>query len=156
MENIFREIQRLIAEKKFAALQTLSMQKPVKFNWVKEVFEDIHVKDRLDEPALIWTNGNKTQSFSFVQMQHACNQFLNFLRKRGIGQHDVLFLQLPLLPANWISYLTAIKGGFRLIPSATILGVHDIEYRFKKLVPAVVITDAENAEKIDEAEKLSG
>jgi acetyl-CoA synthetase len=34
--------------------------------------------------------------------------------------------------------------------------VHDIEYRFKKLMPAVVITDAENAEKIDEAEKLSG
>jgi len=89
-------------------------------------------------------------------MQRVCNRFLNFLRKKDIVQHDVLFLQLPLLPDNWISYLTAIKGGFRLIPSATILGVHDIEYRFKKLMPAVVITDAENAEKIEEAEKLLG
>src|SRR5678816_2093227 len=121
MENIFREIQRLIVGKKFEALQTLSIRKPVKFNWVKEVFEDIHVKDRPDEPALIWTNGSETQSFSFMEMRHACNRFLNFLRKRDIAQQDVLFLQLPLLPANWISYLTAIKGGFRLIPSATIL-----------------------------------
>ncbi|HEX5150880.1 MAG TPA: AMP-binding protein [Parafilimonas sp.] len=156
MENVFRELQRLIAEKKFDALQQLSIQKPAKFNWAKEVFESIHVKDRPDEPALIWTNSSETQSFSFSEMQRACNRFLNFLRKNGIAQQDVLFLQLPLLPANWISYLTAIKGGFRLIPSATILGVHDIEYRFKKLMPAVVIADAENAEKMDEAERLSG
>jgi len=70
------------------------------------------------------------------------------LRKRNVEQQDVVFLQLPLFPANWISYLTAIKGGFRLIPSATILGVHDIVYRFEKLMPSVVITDAENAEKM--------
>jgi acetyl-CoA synthetase len=156
MEKLFREIQRLIAEKKFEALQQLPVHKPVKFNWVKEVFENIHVKDRPDEPALIWTNGSETQRFSFMQMQRACNRFLNFLRKRHVEQQDVLFLQLPLLPVNWISYLTAIKGGFRLIPSATILGVHDIEYRFNKLTPSVVITDADNAGKIDEAEKLSG
>jgi acetyl-CoA synthetase len=85
----------------------------------------------------------KRKLFHLYKCSRSCNQFLNFLRKRDIAQHDVLFLQLPLLPANWISYLTAIKGGFRLIPSATILGVHDIEYRFKKLMPAVVITDAE-------------
>ena len=58
MEMLFREIQRLIADKKFDELQKLSIQKPVKFNWVKEIFEDIHLKDRPDEPALIWTNGH--------------------------------------------------------------------------------------------------
>ena len=39
---LFREIQRLIAEKEFEALQNLSIEKPIKFNWVKEVFENIH------------------------------------------------------------------------------------------------------------------
>lgn len=43
-----------------------------------------------------------------------------------------------------------------MIPAATILGVHDIVYRFGKLMPKVVVADAENADKIDEAEKLSG
>ncbi|RYF63678.1 MAG: branched-chain amino acid aminotransferase, partial [Cytophagaceae bacterium] len=67
---------------------------------------------------------------------------------------DILFMQLPLLPISWITHLVAIKGGFRLIPSATILGEHDIVYRFSKLMPKVVIADMENAAKIDEAETL--
>ena len=43
-----------------------------------------------------------------------------------------------------------------MIPAATILGVHDIVYRFGKLMPKVVIADADNASKIEEAEELSG
>ena len=49
-----------------------------------------------------------------------------------------------------------MKGGFQLIPAATILGVHDIVYRFGKLMPRIVIADLDNAIKIDEAELLSG
>ena len=52
--------------------------------------------------------------------------------------------------------LVSIKGGFRLIPAATILSVHDIVYRFGKLMPKAVIADLDNAIKIDEAEVLSG
>ena len=52
--------------------------------------------------------------------------------------------------------LVSIKGGFRLIPAATILSVNDIVYRFGKLKPEVVIADLDNAVKIDEAEVLSG
>lgn len=43
-----------------------------------------------------------------------------------------------------------------MIPAATILGIQDIVYRFGKLMPGVVIADAGNAGKIDEAEILSG
>ena len=52
--------------------------------------------------------------------------------------------------------MTSVKGGFRLIPAATILSVHDIVYRFGKLMPDAVIADADNAAKIDEAEVLVG
>jgi len=156
METIFREIRRLITAKKFEELRSLPIIKPAKFNWVKEIFENINVKDHPDKHALIWTNGRETKYFSFAEMYRLCNRFLNFLRKNSVQQQDILLLQLPLLPANWISYLTAIKGAFRLIPAATILSVYDIVYRFGKLMPVVVITDEENAVKIDEAEKLSG
>lgn len=63
---------------------------------------------------------------------------------------------MSLLPENWLTILVSIKGGFRLIPAATILSVHDIVYRFGKLMPQAVVADLDNAIKIDEAEIMAG
>ncbi len=65
MEKLFREVSRLIADKNFAALQQLKIPKPEKFNWVKEIFEGIYVKDTPDATALLWTDGKETHRFSF-------------------------------------------------------------------------------------------
>lgn len=156
MEQFFRLVRRHIAEKKFGALQSLSISKPHYFNWVSEVFEAINVMDHADATALIWTDGNKEEKFSFAEALKCCNQLINFLRRNGIRQQDIIFSQLPLLPANWICYLASIKAGFRLIPAATILNVPDIVYRFERLMPHVLIADPDNAAKIDEAEKVCG
>lgn len=156
VETLFRNIRQLIATKQFDELGQLKIEKPSTFNWVTEVFESINVKDHPQAPALIWTDGNQTRQFTFLDIHKECNRFLNFLRNRGVQQQDVIFSQMPLLPANWLCYLVAMKGGFQLIPAATILGVHDIVYRFGKLMPKVVIADLDNAKKIDEAEVLSG
>ena len=45
----------------------------------------------------------------------------------------------------------SIKGGFILIPAASILTVDDIVYRFEKCSPKVVITDEENLNKMEQA-----
>lgn len=155
-ENTFRLIRKLIADRQFAALSDVTIVTPKKFNWVAEIFEKINVKDHPDGRALIWTDGEQTKTFSFEDLNVLCNQFLNFLRQHGIHPNDVIFSQIPLLPENWLTMLVAIKGGFRLVPAATILSVNDIVYRFGKLKPDVVIADLENAAKIDEAEVLSG
>ena len=146
----------MIADKQFADLRDLTVVIPNKFNWVTEVFEKINVQDHPNERALIWTDGDQTKTFSFEDLSVLCNHFLNFLRQHGIHPNDVIFSQIPLLPENWLTMLVAIKGGFRLVPAATILSVNDIVYRFGKLKPEVVIADLENASKIDEAEVLSG
>ncbi len=156
MEQVFREIRKLIAEKRFDALRMLHIPKPYKFNWVKEVFEDIHVKDTPDATALLWTNGTEVKHYTFREISNLSNRLLNFLRNNGIIQDDVLLTQMALQPINWLALLATIKGGFRMIPAATILGVHDIVYRFGKLMPEVVIADADNAQKIEEAEELAG
>ena len=155
-ENLYRQIRKMIAGKQFEALRTLSIEKPKKFNWVTEVFENINVKDHPHTRALIWTDGVQTKTFSFEDMNVLCNHFLNFLRQHCIRSNAVIFSQMPLLPEIWLTVLVSIKGGFRLIPAATILSVNDIVYRFGKLKPEVVIADLENAAKIDEAEILSG
>jgi len=156
MENIFREIRKLIADKNFDSLQQMKIPKPEKFNWVKDVFEAIHVKDTPDVCALRWTNGTEIRRFSFKETNMNANRLLNFLRQKGIVQTDVILTQMALQPLNWIAILATIKGGYRMIPAATILGIHDIVYRFGKLMPKVVIADADNASKIEEAETLSG
>jgi acyl-coenzyme A synthetase/AMP-(fatty) acid ligase len=155
-EDLYRQIRKMIADKQFEALKALNIVKPDKFNWVKEVFENTHVKDCADTPALVWTDSVQTKSFSFKDMQEQCNQFLNFLRKKGLNQHEIIFSQMPLLPENWLTILVSIKGGYRLIPAATMLSVQDIVYRFAKLFPGAVIADQDCAAKIDEAEILAG
>jgi acyl-coenzyme A synthetase/AMP-(fatty) acid ligase len=156
MEQLFRHIRKLIAEQEYEKLYQLGIEKPSTFNWVTEVFENINTRDHPQAHALIWTDGLQTTYFTFLELSRLCNKLLNFLRNRGVGQGDIIFAQIPLLPENWICYLASIKGGFRFIPAATILNVNDIVYRFGKLMPKVVIADGDNAAKIDQAEKESG
>lgn len=156
MENTFRKIRTLIAQEDFAQLSTTELQKPEKFNWVKEIFEGINVKDHPDATALLWTDDQVSHRYSFRDMSAACNKLLNFLRAKGMQQGDVILTQLSLQVINWQANLATIKGGFRMIPAATILGASDIEYRFQRLMPKVVIADPDNAEKIETAEQLTG
>lgn len=156
MEALFRKVRRLIADGDHEALSRLDIPAPGPFNWVQEVFEQIHVRETPDATALLWTDGHNTHRYSFKEISYQSNQLLNFLRRKGINQQDIVLTQMSLQPANWLGILATIKGGFRMIPAATILGVQDIVYRFGKLMPRVVIADAENAPKIDEAETLSG
>lgn len=156
MEELFREVRKLIADKNFETLTNLHIEKPEKFNWVRDIFEGIHVKDTPDATALLWTDGEESRRYSFEEISHLSGQLLNFLRNKGVKQNDVLLTQMALQHINWLGILATIKGGLRMIPAATILSVHDIVYRFGRLMPKVVIADADNARKIEEVEELSG
>lgn len=155
-EELFRTVRQLIRDRQYDQLNTLAITKPAQFNWVAEVFESINVNDHPHADALVWTDGQQVKSYSFETMLQQCNRLVNFLRRHGLEKDDVIFAQMPLLPENWLTVLAAIKGGFRLVPAATILSVHDIVYRFGKLMPKAVIADRDNAVKINEAELLSG
>ena len=108
MEQLFRKIRQLIAEKDFETLSQLEIPQPEKFNWVKEVFEDIHVEETPGATALLWTDGNETRHYSFAQISAQSNKLLNFLRNKGVMQHDVLLTQMALQPVNWLAMLATI------------------------------------------------
>ena len=155
--DFYQEARNLIAQEKFDQLSTLSVDKPAYFNWVVDVFEGMNLKNYGDSEALIWVNNTGEQKqekrYTFRQISEEANQFLNFVRAHGVQQGDLMYTQIPLLPANWIGYLAAIKGGMVLIPAATTLAVRDIVYRFETLLPQLVIADEENARKIEAAEQ---
>ncbi|RRB02543.1 acyl--CoA ligase [Larkinella rosea] len=146
-------VRDLIIREKFNDLPELAITKPVYFNWVTDVFEALNVAAFPEKSALIWTNGDRTETFTFSKLAEQCNQLLNLLRANQVQQGDIILSQLSSLPPIWTSILAVIKGGFKLIPVATILGVSDLVYRFGRLTPKVILADPENAEKIDTAEK---
>ncbi|MET7038242.1 acyl-CoA synthetase [Elizabethkingia miricola] len=156
MKEIFLKVKKLIDEENFAALSEIKYNKPESFNWVKEIFEGVHLQERPKKTALLWTNGTDTKEYSFLVLSNECNQILNFLRKKGVQQNDIVLTQMMLEPINWTVILAVIKGGLQLIPAAGILGSKDIAYRFEKTLPVVVFANDDNAYKIDEAEKLTG
>lgn len=156
MKEIFKKVSTLISTNTYDKLHDLKLEKPTYFNWTEEIFEGIHVAERPDKTALLWTDETQTVAYSFKELSDKTNQLLNFLRNKGIEQHAIILTQLMLQPISWESILATIKGGFQFIPTATIMGPTDLAFRFEKTLPQVVISDLENAHKTDEAERLSG
>ncbi|MBW1975038.1 MAG: AMP-binding protein [Deltaproteobacteria bacterium] len=126
---------------------------PEYFNWAEEVFEGIHVKERPEQPALIWADldTGKEKTFSYREMMEKSNQLLNFLRKHDISKGDVLYIMIPALPEIWFASLATIKGGIVLVPTAMTMTAKELEYRFDTYPPAAVIATSDSAKLIDEA-----
>src|SRR5690625_4242498 len=156
MKQVYKDVIDLLQNKDYGKLNDYKIQRPDKMNWMVEIFEGIHLKNHPNKTALLWTNGEDTINYSFQDIATKTNKLLNFLRRKGINKGDVLFTQMMLQPITWTSILANIKGGFKMIPAASILGTQDIVYRFEKTFPKVVFADQDNAYKTDEAEKQLG
>jgi acyl-coenzyme A synthetase/AMP-(fatty) acid ligase len=130
---------------------------PERFNWADEVFEGRHVRRAPDRSALIWADDRGHEMrLTYREFVGAGNRLLNLLRRLGLREKQPLFVMLPVFPEVWLSYYAAIKGGFVLVPAATILLSSDLEYRFRQIVPGAVLADPVSAEKIDRAEQSTG
>ncbi len=130
-----------------------TMQLPEYFNWAEEVFEGLHVKERGDQKALIWSNietGEKKE-FTYAEFAAEGNKVVNFLREHGVEKGDSFYMMIPLLPEIWFATFATVKGGFIGVPTATTMTVRDLEYRFKVYPPVAVMADESSAKVIDEA-----
>lgn len=156
MKNTYQELLKFLENQDYEGLRSYPLELPAEMNWTVDVFEGIHKKNHPDKTALLWTDGKESVEYSYQNMVDESNKVLNFLRNKGVEQGDVLFTQMMFQPISWTSFLANIKGGFQLIPAASILGTKDMVYRFDKVFPKVVFADQENAYKTDEAEAELG
>ncbi|WP_287690122.1 acyl--CoA ligase [Metallosphaera javensis (ex Sakai et al. 2022)] len=124
-----------------------------KFNWVRDVFEEIHVKERGGKTALVWRDMNTGEEakISYHELSFMSNRVLNTLRKHGLKKGDVVYLMTKIHPMHWAVFLAVIKGGFVMVPSATNLTVAELKYRFSDLKPNAVIADSLRAHVVEEA-----
>lgn len=156
MQAYFQAFQRIAAAGAYHELATLPLPQPEFFNWTADIFEDLHVATHPGKPALVLADDAGHQQLTYAELAARANRLLGYWRQQGVGPQAAVLLMVPTCAELWDTYLAGIKGGQVLIPAASILSVRDLEYRFGRLLPAVVIADDENAAKIDAAERALG
>lgn len=135
-----------------------AMTLPLQFNWAKEIFEDLHVKETPDKTALIWNDIHtlETRTYSYGQVLERANKLINFLAGKGIGHTNNMYMMTPLLPEIWFASLACIKAGIVSVPTATTMTSRELEYRFETYRPDVVMADEASADLIDRAAQETG
>mgnify|MGYP001323112443 CR=1 FL=1 len=131
---------------------------PEKFNWAAEIFEGMHVAERGDQAALIWTDlaTGAEARLTYAELAARCNQLLNYLRRHGVNHRDNLYMMVSIVPETWVASLAAVKGGLVTVPTATNMTVRELEYRFKAYAPDVILADEGTAEVLDQALAAAG
>ncbi len=122
---------------------------PEYFNFGFDVIDAWARKDR-NKLAMVWTNqAGEEHFFTFRDISQRSNQIVNMLIKYKISKGDRVLLMLPRVPEWWFIAIALMKIGAVYIPAPTMLTTKDLEYRINAAEVKMVITNAENAEKVD-------
>lgn len=156
MQAYFQNFLRIAKAGTYHELDGLPIPTPEFFNWTTEILEGLHVATHPDKPALVLADDAGHQEVTYAELAARANRLLNYWRAAGVRPYEAVLLMVPVCSELWDTYVAGIKGGQVLIPTASILTVNDLEYRFGRLLPAIVIADLENAAKIDAAEQALG
>src|ERR1700733_12635657 len=133
------ELLAIIEQREYDKLAAFALDVPEKFNWVRDVFEPLIVNRNAGRNMLeIVSAEGEMSTLTYRQGLIKCNRLLNLLRRQNVRQGDSVFIMCGLHEGLWITYLAGIKGGFILIPAASILSASDLVYRFEKARPNVI------------------
>ncbi|MCX6688679.1 MAG: AMP-binding protein [Methanoregula sp.] len=122
---------------------------PEYFNFGFDVIDAWAHKDR-NKLAMIWVNQNGVEKkFTFWDLMRKSNQIVNMFIKYGLNKGDRVLIMLPRVPEWWMSTIAIIKRGAVYCPVPTMLTLKDLKYRINAADIKMVITDEEQADKID-------
>ena len=134
-----------------ATYRDASMEVPEFFNFGFDVV-DKWAEDRT-KLALISVDpaGETAQQHTFWDLKGLSNKFANALLSLGVVKGDRVFLMLPRIPEWYAAILGMIKLGVVPMPATTLCTPRDIDYRINQADAVAVITNLENASKVEEA-----
>ena len=131
--------------------QDFSIQVPEFYNFGYDVV-DAWAERAPDKLALLWVNQQGDEKrYRFGDLKRESDLAARVLHESGIRQGDRVLLMLPRIPEWWVLVIALIKRGAVFSPSPTLLTPHDIAYRLRTGGFALVITDHEQAPKMQEA-----
>jgi acetyl-CoA synthetase len=130
--------------------RNFSIDVPEYYNFGFDVIDRLGQSDR-NRLAMIWVNQEGCEkTFTFRQLMNLSNSAANMLLKFGVSKGDRVIIMLPRVPEWWIFAIACIKLGAVFCPCPTMLTTKDLRYRVNAAGIRMVITDLENAPKVDE------
>jgi acetyl-CoA synthetase len=130
--------------------RNFKIEVPEYFNFGFDVVDAWARKDR-NKIAMVWTNQQGDEKFfTFRDISKRSNEIVNMMIKYKIGKGDRVLIMLHRVPEWWFMIVALIKMGVVYIPAPTMLTPKDLEYRINVSEAKMVITDVENAHKVDE------
>ncbi|KAF5039359.1 Acetyl-coenzyme A synthetase [anaerobic digester metagenome] len=131
------------------ACASFKIDVPDYFNFGYDVIDRWAETDR-NKLAMIWVDQQGAEKkYSFRDLRNLSNGAANILLKYGVKKGDRVMLILPRIPEWWIFVIALIKLGAIFCPCPTMLTPKDIRYRIRAGKFRMIITNTENAEKID-------
>jgi len=158
----FLEIMRLKDQEKekllrnfFEKLKTLKIEA---LNWADEIFEGLHVRQRVDKLALHWVDldSGKEKKFTYKELALISGGLVGFLREKGVNKGEFFYFMLPLIPEVWFAHYAVVKGGFIGVPLSHLFKERDLVYRFKVASPSAILAEETFTETIDRALEIAG
>ena len=133
-----------------ACVSEFSLEIPEYFNFGFDVIDrwaEDHTKLAL---VSVDPSGSGAERHTFWDLKVLSNKFGNVLGDMETRKGDRAFIMLPRLPEWYICMLGMMKVGVIPMPATVLSTPDDIEYRLNTAQASVVITDEENAAKVDQ------
>lgn len=93
---------------------------------------------------------DKSNSYTFQQIEYISNQFANYLQEENIGKGDKVAVNGRQKIETLISHFAAWKLGAITVPLSSLLGPDGLEYRIKDSQAKVMVADSDNIKALDE------
>ena len=85
---------------------------------------------------------------TFAEFRARSNQLARVLAGLGIVRGDRVGIVLPQRPETAVAHLAAYKLGAVALPLSTLFGPEALEYRLRDAGAKIVVTDAENLDRV--------
>ena len=127
--------------------RTFRLEVPERFNWAYDVF-DKWAEDP-SKVAMVWVSPDgRSREVTFREFGERSRRVANALSGLGAQPGDRVFVMLPRLVEWWEIILGCIRARLVSVPGTTLLTTRDISFRLNACEATIVITDADNAEKV--------
>jgi len=133
-------------QKEFASF---SWPRPTHYNFANDVI-DVWAADET-KLAMVWVDDDgNSESRTFSDISKASKKLCNVMTSAGVQRGDTIVLILGRKIAWWEILTASIRMGTVISPGTTQLSTKDIAYRINTAQASCVITDADNASKVDQ------
>ena len=126
-----------------------SWDRPERYNFARDVIDKWADEDP-EKLAIFWIDDNGVkEEKTFLDISRVSCQLSNVLTAAGVKRGEVVIVMLGRTLEWWESFTACLRMGAVFSPGTTQLSEKDLSYRINAASATCVITDKENAPKLD-------